>query len=301
MQLRYYDLPVCCDYCCLPFSSVHAVSVLAARPICCATAPMQRPPLHCGGPVPLPCLRLLVRQGCPCKPAVSPALSGCSFSQGFCCTCLSYSSTDLKRGAIQCGGFLGWGNTQSAHCLRFHPDWWHAVRLACCLGSARWRLQSVWQMGDPASCRQPCSDAAPQRIHAQTLTCKQWLQQPRIVLPPCSPFPGLPNRGVCAQVPHQPECDHCHASFNIEWHSLQRDLQQRRQPAGGPSRQPPATQQRQQQQQQQQNRGADPLALPAVPAGCHQASLGSAGGRHGGIPARSSAGWQVAHDSLWRR
>ena len=31
------------------------------------------------------------------------------------------------RASIKCDGLFSWGNTQSAHCLQFHPDWWHAV------------------------------------------------------------------------------------------------------------------------------------------------------------------------------
>ncbi|PRW58208.1 generative cell specific-1 [Chlorella sorokiniana] len=85
------------------------------------------------------------------------------FSQGFCCTCSSYSSaTDLKRKAIQCGGLLGWGNTQSAHCLRFSPDWWHAgFRIGEFALKFRINLNVTTVTPPPASGSPPVSGSPP--------------------------------------------------------------------------------------------------------------------------------------------
>lgn len=59
----------------------------------------------------------------PCLTALPPLPS--RFSQGFCCTCADYSRTALQRAPLTCGLLVR--DTQSAHCLRWDDEWWHAV------------------------------------------------------------------------------------------------------------------------------------------------------------------------------
>lgn len=144
--------------------------------------------------------------------ALTPA---CSFSQGFCCTCDAYSPTDLKRADIRCGAWwtLGLVDTQSAHCLRFDDEWWHAV--SCWLP---WAVEhTVGVAGSKAlgCCHhightvRGCAAVLSQAVHAAS-HAKGAL--------PARACAGLPDRGICPQVPHQPQCDDRHGNPSCQRH-----------------------------------------------------------------------------------